>query len=127
MRNFIISFICLFIIVFTWTCFDFYASARTDYYENTLATITNQYINRENWTEAKTAFKELHSEWKDYRHIASFFLDANDLNHIDNTFRKAEYYISACDRSNSAGELAYLKGLFIALHKNESISPANIF
>ena len=66
-------------------------------------------------------------DWEGYKKRASYFLDNNALNHIDSTFNKIVFYISADDLSNSSGELAYLNGLFESLYQNESLAPQNIF
>lgn len=127
MRNFIISMFCLLAVVAAWTCFDIYASDKTDLYESELNTLIEEYVDKENWDEAYKKFDDIQNDWNRYKKTASFFLDANDLNHIDSTFKKTHYYISADDRSNSSGELAYLIGLFKALDKNEEITLGNVF
>lgn len=127
MRNFIISSICLLIIIGIWSCFYVYSSDKTDYYKSELDIIISEYVDREKWTDAISSFNELEADWNDYKHNAAFFLDSSELNHIDGTFKKVRFYIYAKDRSNSSGELAYLKGLFEYLHKNESLNAENLF
>lgn len=127
MRNFIISAASLLVIVIIWGSFFFYSSGKIKTYEAALDTIITEYVNDENWDEAKASFNELQHDWNRFKHIASFFLDSSSLNHIDSTFRKIHYYISADDKSNSSSELAYLKGQFISLHNNEALKLENIF
>ncbi len=127
MRNFMISAICLLITVGVWLCFYLYTSSKIEHYEASLDTITKEYVDEEKWKQASDSFEALESDWKGFSRYAAFFLDSSSLNHIDSTFRKIHYYISANDVSNSSGELAYLKGLFISLHKNETLSFENIF
>lgn len=127
MRNFIVSLICLLAMVAIWTGFTCYASVKTDYYENSLEVLIVDYVNKEKWDESMALFDEIQDDWNIYKHTASFFLDTSSINHIDSTFKKVRFYIEADDRSNSSGELAYLKGLFTALEKNESLTLQNIF
>ena len=127
MRNFIISLICLASIVGIWCAFDNYASAKTQYYGQQIDTILSACVSEDDWDKALASFEVLQDDWNSYKQLASFFLDSSAINHIDNTFKKIEFYISADDKSNSSGELAYLNGLFEALYKNESLTPVNIF
>lgn len=127
MRNFIISTVCLFTIIGIWSCFHIYSSTKTDYYKTQLDVITSEYVNEEKWPEAISSFNEIQADWNKYKHTAAFFLDSSELNHIDSTFKKIYFYISADDKSNSSGELAYLKGLFQSLHRNESLNMENVF
>lgn len=127
MRNFIVSSICLMAVIAIWACFTVYASSNTDYFEESLDTLIYEYVNEEKWDHARTHFDDLQNDWNDYKRVASFFLDAGSINHIDSTFKKVYFYISADDKSNSSGELAYLKGLFTALNRNEALTLENIF
>lgn len=127
MRNFIISTVCLIMIIGIWTCFHIYSSDKTDYYKSELDIIIFEYVNEDKWPDAISAFDGMQSDWNKYKHIAAFFLDSSALNHIDSTFEKIRFYIYASDKSNSSGELAYLKGLFESLHKNESLNMENLF
>ena len=127
MRNFIISLTCLAFVVAIWSVFDSYALSKTLYYEEQINTILVSYISENRWDEAREAFEDLHEDWEGYKKRASYFLDNNAINHIDSTFNKIVFYISADDLSNSSGELAYLNGLFESLYQNESLAPQNIF
>lgn len=127
MRNFIISLLCLAVIVIVWFTFDNYALSKTQYYEKQINNIITACVSEDNWGGAMDSFDNLQKDWNSYKQLAAFFLDNNALNHIDSTFQKIEFYISADDRSNSSGELAYLNGLFESLYENESLSFSNIF
>ena len=127
MRNFIISLISLALIVSICYGFHMYSDAKTKAYDKAIETLITEYVNENRWDEASEHFQMMQDDWNKYKHTASFFLDSSSINHIDSTFKKIHYYISADDRSNASGELAYLKGLFAALHKNESVTLENIF
>lgn len=127
MRNFIISTICLIMIIGIWICFYIYSSQKIDYYKSELDVIICEYVNEEKWPDAISSFNEIQCDWNKYKHIAACFLNSSELSHIDNTFKKIRFYIYASDKSNSSGELAYLKSLFKHLHEDESLNLDNVF
>ncbi len=127
MRNFIISIVCLGILVGAWAVFGFYSNHTIDRYEQALEDSIIKAVETEQWEKAYTEFRELSEDWHRYKKAAAFFLDTQAINDTDYSIAKAKYYIKAKDVSNSSGELACLKEQLVFLHQNESITWGNIF
>lgn len=127
MRNFIISIVCLGILVGAWAVFGFYSNKTIDSYEQALENSIIKAVEAEQWEKAYTEFRNLSQDWHRYKKAAAFFLDTQAINDTDYSIAKAKYYIKAEDVSNSSGELASLKEQLVFLHQNESITWGNIF
>ena len=127
MRNFIISLICLLILIFTWIGFSFYSSNAIAMIQEQTDVLISDSIRAADWTSAETEYGKLCSMWNQYKKAGSIFLDTRDINEIDSVLEKAYFYMKAHDISNSSGEFSYLKDKFGFIHQNETITFSNIF
>lgn len=127
MRNFIISAICLGLLVGIWGVFDLYSGNRIDECRARLSEDVIKAAQAGRWKRAERSFSQFSDDWKQYRKAAAFFLDTQDLNEIDYTIEKTAYYIKASDLSNASGELANLEDQLFYLHYNETPAAENIF
>ncbi len=127
MRNFIISIVCLGILVGAWTTFGLYSNQTISGYEHALKDNIITAIEAEDWEKAYQEFQCLSQDWHRYKKAAAFFLDTQLINDADYSIARARRYIKAKDVSNASGELACLKEQLVFLHQNESIAWRNIF
>lgn len=127
MRNFVISIICLGILITSWGIFDFYSGQKIEDYQAKLDHTIIRTVELENWEKADSDFEQFAADWEQYKKRAAFFLDTRSLNETDCTIAKARYYMNAKDVSNTSGELASLSEQLLALHDNEALSLKNIF
>lgn len=127
MRNFVISAICLGLLIATWGVFDFYSKQKVEEYQIRLDHSIIKTAECKNWKKAYSDFEEFIVDWKDYKKRAAFFLDTQSLNETEYTIARAKYYIKEKDISNTSGELASLSKQLLALHENEALSVKNIF
>lgn len=127
MRNFIISIVCLGILIGAWGAFGFYSNKTIDRYEQALENSIIKAVETEQWEKAYTEFQNLSHDWHQYKKAAAFFLDTQAINDTDYSIARAKYYIKEKDASNSSGELSCLKEQLVFLHQNESITWGNIF
>lgn len=127
MRNFVISTICLGLLIATWGIFDFYSKQKVEEYQTRLDHTIIKTVESENWKKAYSDFEQFIADWKDYKKRAAFFLDTQPLNETEYTIARAKYYMKAKDISNTSGELASLSKQLLALHENEALSAKNIF
>lgn len=128
MRNFVVSIICLGLLIGVWVVFDHYSKETIQGYmdqidNNIIKTVETE----EQWGKAYSDFEALSKDWHKYKKSAAFFLDTEAINDTDYTIARAKYYIKAEDVSNASGELACLKEQLQFLHYNESLSWGNIF
>ena len=126
MRNFLISAVCLAVLIGTWSAFGFYSNGKIENYQSQLGDQVLSDMKAGHWDEAEFVFSYFSKDWHQYRKKASFFLDTQDLNDIDCTIEKTACYIQAEDLSNASGELANLKDQLFFLHYNEQIALGNI-
>ncbi len=126
MRNFLISAVCLALLIGVWGIFDFYSNGKIEGYQTQIDNTVISAVEAGRWDEAASAFSLFSDDWRGYRKAASFFLDTQDLNEADCTIEKTAYYIQAEDLSNASGELASLKDQLLFLHYNETLSAGNI-
>jgi len=127
MRNFIISLVCLMIMLFSWTAFSIYSSKMTNTLQVQSHHLIYSSIEKGDWTSAYNDYNKLSETWHKYKKAAAIFLDSKDINEIDSTMDKAYLYMKAEDISNSSGEFSYLKDKFKFIHQNDSITFTNIF
>lgn len=126
MRNFIVSILCLILLLGIWTIFDSYSNQKIHNYQYQLEeNILSSVENRE-WDQALSDFQALSRDWHQYKKKAAFFLDTSAINDADYSIARAKYYIKEKDASNASGELACLKEQLTFLHYNETIAPGNI-
>lgn len=127
MRNFIVSIICLGLLIAVWSVFDFYSIQKIEEYQSRLDHTIIKTVESENWEKAHSDFEQFIVDWKHYKKRAAFFLDTQSLNETEYTIARAKYYMKAKDVSNTSGELASLSKQLLALHENEALSVKNIF
>lgn len=127
MRNFVISLICLCVLLGIWGCFSVYSSRISEEMQLQSEVLIEEAIKQSDWNAAEEDFRKLSAMWDEYKIPASFFIDLKDINEIDCTLSKAHLYIEAEDISNSSGEISYLKDKFKLLHRNDSLLLTNIF
>lgn len=127
MRDFIISLLCLGLLVGAWTVFDSYSDSKINGYKEELETKIIKTTESGDWDKALSDFDVFSHDWQQYKKSAAFFLDTQTINDIDYSIAKAKYYIKAEDVSNSSGELSCLKEQLNYLHYNESLAPGNVF
>lgn len=127
MRNFIISLICLGVLIGVWMTFDSYSSHKLGSYKEALQQDIIKRVEAEEWDKAYETFEQFSKDWHGYKKIAAFFLDTQSINEADYSIAKSRYYIKARDVSNSSGELSCLKEQLSFLEYNESLAAGNIF
>ncbi len=127
MRNFIISLICISVLLCSWTAFAIYSNKTLHDCQIISSKMINDSIPNEQWDAADKDFKQLIKVWNKYKPAAHFFLDSKDINEIDCTLKKAHLYMHAYDISNSTGEIAYVRDKFKMLYNNDSPTIFNIF
>ena len=119
MRNFIISALCLGILIGGWSIFAVYSNDKINDLQTQLTSGVIAAVEDGRWNFSK--------DWSQYRKSAAFFLNTQELNEVDCTIEKTAYYIKAFDLSNASGELASLNEQLFFLHYNETLSAENIF
>ncbi|MCB6994322.1 DUF4363 family protein [bacterium 210820-DFI.6.37] len=127
MRNFVISLLCMGLLIGIWAFFDSYSNSKIDSYKEELETNIIKTVELGDWDKASHDFDDLSQDWHQYKKRAEFFLDTQTINDVDYSIAKAKYYIKAQDVSNSSGELSCLEEQLTFLHYNESLAPGNIF
>ena len=127
MRNFVISLLCMGLLIGIWAFFDSYSNSKIDSYKEELETNIIKTVELGDWDKASHDFDALSQDWHQYKKRAEFFLDTQMINDVDYSIAKAKYYIKAQDVSNSSGELSCLEDQLTFLHYNESLAPGNIF
>lgn len=127
MRNFIISVICLGLLIGCWCVFDSYSDTRLQDYISRIEAEIIPEVEAKKWDEAYDHFQAISDDWHKYKKTAAFFLDTESINEADYSLARAKYYIKCKDDSNSTGELACLKEQLTFLHYNESLAAGNIF
>lgn len=127
MRNFVISVICLSLLVGVWCVFDSYSDKTLHGYIEDIEDNIIIAVEDGKWDQASVDFEALSVSWHKYKKSAAFFLDTQTINDTDYSIAKAKYYIKAKDDSNSTGELNCLKEQLTFLDYNESLNWGNIF
>lgn len=127
MRNFVVSILCLGLILGCWFVFNHYSEDKISSFQAALEQEIQPSVESGNWKQAADDFAAVSKDWHGYKKKAAFFLDTRTLNDTDCTIARAKYYIKAKDLSNSSGELACLKEQLTSLHYNESPALGNIF
>lgn len=127
MRNFIVSLLCLGLLIGVWAGFDSYSDTKIRNYQSDLENSIIKSVENGQWEKASEDFQTLSDDWRQYKKSAAYFLDTTTINEADYSIAKADYYIKAEDKSNASGELACLKEQLAFLHYNESLALGNIF
>lgn len=127
MRNFIISALCLGILIGGWSIFAVYSNDKINDLQIQLTGGVIAAVEDGRWKDADASFSYFSKDWNQYRKSAAFFLNTQELNEVDCTIEKTAYYIKAFDLSNASGELASLNEQLFFLHYNETLSAENIF
>ena len=126
MRNFVISLVCIIVIICVWACFTSYSSRLSSECISYADALVNEAIQEGDWTAAETIYSNMLDSWDRYKDIAYFFLDARDINEIDCILGKILLYMEAEDVSNSNGEISYLKNKIAAFHQSDTLRLRNI-
>ncbi|WP_312092039.1 DUF4363 family protein [Aminipila sp.] len=127
MRSFLISLLCLLLLLGTWSVYSNYSDKQIHGFIDSIDNNIISDVENANWKQASDQFKELEDNWHEYKKIACFFFSTDKLNDADFTIARAKYYIKCEDDSNATGELSCLKEQLKFLHDNESLSLANLF
>lgn len=126
MKNFILSAICIVILIAAWCGFDLYSDRTLQGYMAEIETEVIASIDKGNWDKAAAAFSRTEKDWHKYKKHAAFFLDTRIMNDTDFSFARAKYYIKEKDSSNSTGELSCLREQLRTLHSNEELTLGNL-
>ena len=121
MRNFIISALCLGILIGGWSIFAVYSNDKINDLQIQLTSGVIAAVEDGRWKDADASFSYFSKDWSQYRKSAAFFLNTQELNEVGCTIEKA------FDLSNASGELASLNEQLFFLHYNETLSAENIF
>ncbi|QHI71353.1 DUF4363 family protein [Aminipila terrae] len=126
MRSFLISLVCLFLLIGTWSAYTNYSDEKIHEFINAIDEKILVEVEDGNWKQATDNFEELKDSWHDYKKTACFFFSTDKINEADYSIARTEYYIKSKDDSNSSGELSCLKEQLKFLHENESLSLSNL-
>lgn len=126
MRNLIISFTILLVMIITWSVFFNHASDSFKALSDEITTETVAAVEKEDWKGAMDSFDKIKDKWKKYHITSMFFLENEEIIEVDLCIAKSHEYISAHDVSNSAGELKYLSKQLSIMAEKEELSWHNI-
>lgn len=127
MRNFIISTLCLLLVIFAWCYFHSYSYHETNALQSQLDTIISEQIPAAQWDRAEKAIIHFSQNWIDFKKSASYFLEEEALNDIDCAIEQSYYYIHMKETTTAIGELIFLKDAVARLYQTEQLIPENIF
>lgn len=127
MRNFIISTLCLLVVIFAWCCFHSYSFQETNALQSQLDTIISEQIPAAKWNQAEKTIALFSENWANFKKSASYFLEEEALNDIDCAIKQSCYYIGMEETTTAIGELMFLKDAVARLHQTEQLIPENIF
>ena len=126
MKDLIISFLIIAVLIGGWLFFDNYSHKQSyelsEYLEEVIIPLTE----KESWGEVDELYDIFEEKWRSYQKVALSFLENDQLSEIDLCVARAEKYIEAEDVSNSAGELCSIATQLQLLDKREKVTLSNI-
>ena len=126
MRDLIISFLAVTLLIGSWMTFYGYSESRINEFSQTVSNIILPMVEEEDWAAGNSEITRLSDSWNNYKRLALLFLDTQSISEIDYTISKTTQYIKARDLSNSSGELLVLHKQLLYLSSNERVSLSNI-
>jgi len=127
MRMMVISFIVILIILFIWFWFHFSSiEVVTSYYSENLREL-KEMIKDEDWDKANVEIVKYNDKWQEFKKPWVYFLNQNDVNNIDISFKRLEIYIKNSNKIMAQAELEQLFEYFYVIKENECLSWDNIF
>lgn len=127
MKNLIISTACLLMLMIPWFLYDNYSGGMIKDYNNIIENKVIPAIENGDWDAAEREYGRLAKDWKKFKAVSEYFLDAKTINEANELINKTKYHILMHDPSNAAAGLSELMHLLSYLHENEMLSPENIF
>lgn len=127
MRMVVISFIFLLILIFVWVWFHFTSIEMvTSYYWENLLNLSNTIYN-DDWDKAERDLAVYIDKWEKTRSLWVFFLNQDDIDEIDKSFKMVDVYINNYNKTMAQAELEQLRVRFNVIKENECLSIDNIF
>jgi len=126
MKDFLISFLVVAVLVGAWLFFDSYSKEEVNSMADSIENTIIPYVKAEDWSDSIVLMDRAESRWNSYKKIATLFLEADNIYEIDSQFARAVEYAEAADVSNTTGELKSLAGQLRLLHSREKITTGNI-
>lgn len=126
MKSLLISLSFMFICVIPWCIYDASAYDTLNNAEMIIIREAMPIANDEDFTYALKKINILKEDWNNYKNYASFFVNRQQLNDVDDTLSKVEQYIIACDKSNTLAELSCLYEQISYLRKSEELHLSTI-
>lgn len=127
MRDLIISVACMLILLIPWGIYSNYSTGITSSYNQIIDNQLLPAVTEENWSKAEKEFATVTSLWENHKKISSYFCSTESINEIDSIIKKSDYYLKMQDKSNTSGEVAYLRCKLNFIYNNESMTLSNIF
>lgn len=113
MKDFVISLLCVAVMVAGWCLFRGYAAASINEITGSLE-------------KGPVAFSDAQEEWDRFRSAASFFKEDGSLNEIDADMEKCRGYMASGGASMFRAQAAELSEDIEALYSNDSLTIRNI-
>lgn len=127
MRMVVISLIFLLILIFVWFWFHFTSiEIVTSYYWENLIDLSNTIYN-DNWDKAEKDIIIYINKWEETRSLWVYFLNQDDIDEIDKSFKMLHVYINNFNKTMAQSELEQLRVYFNIIKENECLSLENIF
>ncbi len=126
MKDLIISFSIVAVLIGGWLFFDNYSHKESYELSKSLEEVIIPFTEDENWDEVNALYDIFEEKWCKYKKVALSFLENDQLSEIDLCVARAEKYIEAEDVSNSAGELCSIAAQLQLLDKREKVTLSNI-
>lgn len=126
MRDLIISIACMLVLIIPWGIYSRYSVDITDSYNQIIDNELLPAITVQNWDKAEKEFNSVVSLWENHKKASAYFCSTESINDIDGTMKKAGYYLKMHDKSNTSGEIAYLRCKLNFIYNNESMTFSNI-
>lgn len=127
MRMVVISLIFLLILIFVWFWFHFTSiEIVTSFYWENLIDLSNTIYN-DNWDKAEKDIIIYINKWEETRSLWVYFLNQDDIDEIDKSFKMLHVYINNYNKTMAQSELEQLRVYFNIIKENECLSLENIF
>lgn len=127
MKNLIIAFCSLAVMIGGWLIFVSYSEAQINAFTSAIEDEIIPAVESSEWQLSMQQISLLDEAWHMYKNKAIYFLDTDTINEIDYSLAKSIKYIKAEDVSNSSGELNAMIEQLTFLCKNDELILGNIF
>lgn len=126
MRMVVISLIILLALMGVWIWFHFtWVEPVTSYYYEELDGLSDLIYGGQ-WREAEDNMLLYSDKWEDVRNLWIYFINQNNIDSIDSSFKRLDSFIKNHDKAMAQAELEQLRILFNIIKENECLSLENI-